>query len=119
MSKALLINLGVYLADNNIRRNLATFTFNFTSPTASVSRNDFTLNAGETLTLNTSMAESVFHCIQTNVALNATVNFSLASGIASYNVPIRKLYIIDADARQIVLTNTSLTDSAKVTIFQS
>jgi len=118
-SKSILVNLGLYVADNNIRRNLATYTYNFSSPTASSSRNDFILGPGDTLTVNTSMAESAFHCINTSSSLSCTVNFSQSSGLASYAVTVRKLMVLDSDVRQFVLTNPSLTESAKVTIFQS
>jgi hypothetical protein len=116
-TKAVLLNLGVFQADSNIRRNLLSLTYNFSSPTASVLQNSFTLLPGESTVINTPMAVSVVTLISTSSALNASI--VLAAPDPGYSIPISKLHLIDADVRQLTLTNTSSTDSAKVNIVQS
>jgi hypothetical protein len=118
-SKAVLLNLGVMLADTNIRRSIGAFTYNFTSPTASVQTNSFTISPGDSIIINTMAAVSAFSMISTNFPLTCSFVFGPSSGISDYALPVSRLHLVDSDVRQIVLQNTSTTDSAKVNVIQA
>lgn len=114
-TKAVLLNLGVFTADNNLRRNVSTLAYNFTSPTASVMTNNFTLFPGESSTLNTPMSISALTLLTTTSEL--TVNIIPRTG-TPYTLTVAKLHLVDSDIAQVVLTNPSSTESARVTVIQ-
>ena len=118
-SKAILVNLGVFIADNNVRRNVANSSHNFTSPTASTSTNAFTLLPGETLSLSTSMSESSVTIITCNSTVTCDFTFSSSSGVSPYSVPVGSLHVVHADVRSIVISNSSTTTASAVMVIQS
>lgn len=118
VTKAVLLNIGAFLADNNIRRSIGAFTYNFTSPTAGVVVNNFTLNPGETLTWNTPMAQSAMTFLSCSENITADFTFSVASATAPYQMNVSKVHLVDSDVRQMVVTNPG-TSASKLVIIQA
>mgnify|MGYP003613913396 CR=1 FL=1 len=103
VSKAVLMNLGVYLADNGIRRNIASFAYNFTSPSAKVVNNYMTLNVGEIYTWTSPGSPTAVTLISCSAPLKLDIH--LASG-TSYTVVSNRVHLVDDDVDSIVIENT-------------
>jgi hypothetical protein len=115
ITKAILLNLGAFLADNNIRRNVSSLTYNYNSPAGNVVVNQMTVNPGETFTWNSPMSPSAVTVISTTSPLTISVTLR-PSG--SYATKANKLHIVDDDVGQVVLTNPSTTVPARLIIIQ-
>lgn len=115
VSKAVLLNIGAFLADNNIRRSVGAFSYNYASETASVVNNFLTLNPGETYTWVTPMAASSVTFLSCNGVLGMSVTLRPSGG---YAIDVKKLHIIDSDVGQLVLTNPGAT-AVNVSIIQA
>ena len=119
--KSVLFNLGVFLTDANVRRNLRNYSYNFTSPTASVANMELTLLPGETTTWNTVATESSATLVAASGKLRMSFTFALLPGQAaanSYAVENSSLHFVDDNVRQIVLTNNG-TSNVTLSIVQS
>lgn len=116
VTKAVLLNIGAFLADNNVRRNVGAFSYNFTSPTANLVTNYLSLNPGDTITWNTPMTSSVFTMLSCNG--NLTVSFTFRPS-GSYNLTVGKVHIVDSDVGQMVITNPSATAVVNVSLIQA
>jgi hypothetical protein len=115
VSKAVLLNIGAFLADNNIRRNVGSFTYNYPSQTASVVTHFLTLNPSETTTWVTPMASSALTFLSCNGPLSASVTLRPSGG---YDLEVNRLHIVDSDVGQLVLTNPG-TSAVNVAIIQA
>ncbi len=115
VSKAVLLNVGAFLSDNNIRRSVGAFSYNFASATANVVTNFFTLNPGETVTWTTPMAESSLTFLSCNGELDASVTLRPSGG---YNLAGKRLHVVDSDVGQLVLTNNGAS-AVNVSIIQA
>jgi hypothetical protein len=115
VSRAVLLNIGAFLADNNVRRNVGAFTYNFTSPTANAVTNYVTVNPGDTFTWNTPMNPSAVTFISCSAPLEASL--TLAGG-TDYSLTIKSVHLVDSDVRQVVFENTGSVVS-KLVILQA
>lgn len=115
VSKAILLNLGAFLADNGIRRSIASFAYNFTSASSNVVNNMLTMNVGEVHSWSSPPTTTSVTLISTNQPLQ--VDITLASG-SSYRVLVRKVHLVDDDVRHVVVENTS-TSVANLVILQA
>lgn len=116
VSRAMSINLGVFLLENSVRRNVGALSFNYPSNTASVTSFSTTVPAGQTVTWNSNSSSST--CTIIACSQNCDLSINLASPGTSYSLKSVKLHVVDSDVRQIVLTNSGTTDS-DIRIFQS
>lgn len=120
-TKAVLVNLGVFLADNNIRRSIGSYSYNFTSPTASVSTVNLTLLPGQSTTWTTPVTTSSCTLVAASGGVNMSFTFALEQGESapsSYAVQNSKLHFVDKDVRQAVIHNSG-TSNVSLTIIQS
>lgn len=115
VSRAVLLNIGAFLADNNVRRNVGAYTYNFTSPTANAVTNYVTLNPGDTFTWTTPMNPSAVTFVSCTAPLKADV--TLAEG-DPYSLNVKSVHLVDSDVRQMVFENKGNTVS-KLTILQA
>ena len=114
-TKAILLNLGAFLADNNVRRNVQSLTYNYNSPSANVVQTQLTLNPGETFTWSSPMSPSAVTVISCTSPLNLSVTLRPTG---SYAARVNKLHIIDDDVGQLVLTNPSTTTISRLILIQ-
>jgi len=103
VSKAILLNLGAFIAENGIRRSVASFAYNFTSASSNVVNNLMTMNVGEVYTWNSPSASTAVTLISTNYPLQ--LDITLADG-SVYRTMARKVHLVDDDVRQVVIENT-------------
>lgn len=115
VSKAVLLNVGAFLSDNNIRRSVGAFSYNFASASANVVTNFFTLNPGETVSWLTPMAESSITFLSCNGELDLSVVLRPSGG---YSLGVKKLHIVDSDVGQLTLTNPGVS-AVNVSIIQA
>ena len=113
--KALMFDIRVFLADNNLRRSTASFAVNYGSESEDVLLNALTLAPGASKQLVTPMTVSVVTLLRTTLPLQATIKLR---DNTTFLVPINRLLILDADIAQIDITNPSTTESAKITVQQ-
>ncbi len=115
-TKAVLLDLRAYLADNNVRRSIASFSLNYGSTSESVSLQSFVLAPNGVLTITTPMNPSVVTMVFTDTPLTAVLTLRNASTL-SFN--LNTLFVIDNDITSIVLTSpSSNANSAQVTVLQ-
>jgi hypothetical protein len=115
VSKAVLLNVGAFLADNNIRRSVGAFTYNYVSANANVVTNFLTLNPGETITWATPMPQSSVSFLSCNGPVDMSVTLRPSGG---YAIQVKKLHIVDSDVSQLVLTNPGAS-AVNVSIIQA
>jgi ABC-type uncharacterized transport system YnjBCD ATPase subunit len=106
VSKAILLNLGVYLADNGIRRSIASFAYNFTSPSSNVVNTYLTLNPGEVFTWVTPSAVTAATLVSCSGPLKLDITLPAA---VSYTITANKVHLVDSDVRQVVIKNEGAT----------
>lgn len=113
-SKAMLLDLRIFVADSNIRRSASSFSLNF--PAASdVSIQSMTMAPSSSKTITTSMNPSALVVLRTNTPLTAQVTLRNST---SFTIVISKLFILDQDVESVVLVNASTTVSANITLIQ-
>ena len=113
--KALLFDIRTFLADNNIRRNTSAFSVNYGSTSEDVSQNTFSLAPNAAKTLVTPMNPCVVTLLRTSVPLTAQVTLRDAT---TFTLTVSKVLLLDADITLLILTNSSATDIAKVSLTQ-
>lgn len=120
--KAVLLNVGAFLSDNNIRRSIGAFSYNFTSPTGAVSNQSFSLQPLATLTITTPMSTSSVTILHVSGPLNTVVSLRADSAYPSarnYSISVRRVHLIDSDVGQIVITNPSTTTAVNISLIQA
>jgi hypothetical protein len=115
-TKAVLLNVGAFLADNGLRRSIGAYSYNYTSPTANIVTNSFSLLPSQTITWNTPMTSSAVTMVSSNGGIN--VDFTLRP-LGSYSLSGVRLHVVDSDVGQMILTNPSASVGVNVTIIQS
>ncbi len=113
--RSVLVNLGVYVADNSVRRNVATFTGNFSSTTSNVSENHTTVNDGGSYTWNSVADPSVITIIVADQPLRVDVTPKTGPG---YTLALKRMFLCDSPIESISLFNEG-TLPAKLTIIQA
>jgi hypothetical protein len=113
--RAIQLNLGVFLADNNVRRSLANLGFNYSSAAGNVVENYVTVNElGGTFTWTSPMSPSKCLIVSTDQPLQ--IDITPRAGVGSQS-PLSQLLLVDYDVAQIILTNNG-TLPARVVIVQ-
>ena len=108
VSKAVLVNISAFLADNGIRRSVGTFALNFSSPSSNVVNNYMTLNPGETFAWNSPGLPNSVTLLSTEGPL--TCDFNLAGPpAASYSITVNKAHLVDTSVASLVITNPGTT----------
>ncbi len=102
-SKAVLLNVGAFLADNNVRRNVGAFTYNFPSPTAAVDTRHASINPGEVLSWTSQMNPSAVTFLNCSSPLNVSLNLGDGTSMA---LVVNKVLVLDSDVRSLVIENT-------------
>lgn len=112
-TKALLLNLGIYVADNNIKRARGSWVFNIASPGQNIQDEYFSIAASGTYTW-TPRVGNVASVLITDKPLTAVVTTPLA---ISYTLTLSQLWIVDYSLQTVAFTNQSTTDTAHLSIF--
>lgn len=107
LTRAILMNVGVFLADNNVRRNAGSYTFNYTTQTGNTVKDYVTVPAGGTYTWTTptGMNPSLLTFVAVSSAVGASVTLRNAT---NYALTISQLHVVDDDVQEIVFTNSGL-----------
>jgi hypothetical protein len=115
-TKAILFDLRAYVADNNLRRSVASFSINYGSTAEALSLNTFVVALASTVVVTSPMNPSTVTMLRTSQPINATLTFRNSSTLTT---PIKKLLVLDSDVASISITNNvSNTEAAKVTVLQ-
>jgi len=120
LNRALMVNIGVFVANNNIRRSLHAFTHNYQMPDGSVDVKTKTLAAGASYTYTPDSATTVL-LVETTAPVQAQVTLGALTTPArtsvSYLTFIKQCLMLDDAVTSIVFTNTS-TDPLQLTLVQ-
>lgn len=112
-NKSLLVDLNVFIADNAVRRALATFRVNAQSADADVNTRDTNvLPDGGTFNY-TSIPDNTMTIIKTTKPLTAEID----QGSTSFAVVINSILVLSDEIESIVFTNDG-EDAAQLTIIQ-
>jgi hypothetical protein len=118
-TKAVIFNVGCFLADNNIRRNIATLSLNYTSATAGQVNSYLTINPGETQTWTTPSSLNPSAVTLINTTGNLDCSFTFNDGTLSYELVVQKMHLVDRSVSQVVITNPSVSQIVQVLIIQA
>lgn len=112
-NKAVLLDLGVFIADNNVRRNVASLRVNAQSLNGEVNTRDTNvLPDGGTFSY-TSIPDNSLTLIKASKPVTADIN----QGSTTYTVVINSLYVTTDAITGVVLTNDG-DDPSQVLIIQ-
>jgi hypothetical protein len=119
--KAVTLDIRTFLADNNIRRNVAAFSINYGSQSESVSQSSFVLAASAIRTIASQIDPCVVTVLQTSIPLSVNVTVKPTDPLLPltvFTVVVSKLLILDSNVQSLTLTNLSTTETAKVSLQQ-
>jgi hypothetical protein len=105
-ARSILLNVGVFLADNHVRRSTGSYTFNYTSQNGNTTLDYVTVpeNGGiYTMSTPLSMNPNQLTLIVVNGG-TVTASVTLRNS-TSYNVRVTQLHVVDDDVQSIVFTN--------------
>ncbi len=111
-NKAVLLDLGVFIADNNVRRNIASLRVNAQSTNGEVNTRDTNVLPSGIFSY-TSIPDNSLTLIKVSKPVTADIN----QGSSSYTVIINSLYVTTDAIEGIVLTNDG-SDPSQVFIIQ-
>lgn len=104
-TRAILLNLGVFLVDSNVRRSTGSYSFNYTSNSGNTTRDFVTVSEGGgtyTWLTPSGMNPSLLTQVVTSGRVTASITLRNA---ATFNVNVNQLLLIDDDVQQVVFTN--------------
>ena len=119
--KALLLDIRMFLADNNIRRNVSAFSINYGSTSENISQSSFTLAPAASRVFPSPADPCVVTVLQTSLPLTVQVSVKETDPLLPltvFTVVVSKLLILDSNVQSLTVTNLSATDIAKVTLQQ-
>lgn len=115
-SKALMLDVRTFVADNNIRRNTSSFSVNYGSTSENVSQSLVVLAPSESKVFQPPMNPTVVTVLRTTSPVTAQITPRNGS---TFTVTVSKLLILDADISMMILINSSSTQPAKVSVTQA
>jgi hypothetical protein len=116
VSKALLLNIEAFLADNGVRRSVGSFALNYTNPQGTWNQSAFSLNPGETRTINSPSSGVAATVLRVTAPVRVELTLAdVANPSAEFSVT--KSLVLDAPVQQMVISNEGLTVS-QVILFQ-
>ena len=116
VSKALLLNIEAFLADNGVRRSVGSFALNYTNPQGSWTQQAFSLNPAESRTIQSptgGVAATVLR-VTSPVRVELTLD-DVDNPSAEFSV--NKSLVLDSPVQQVVISNEGSTVS-QVILFQ-
>lgn len=125
LTRAVLLNVGVFLADNGIRRSVASLPCNYQTVDASTSQLNVTIPPASTYTFRPTATPSSILVAQTSLPLLAHVTLDPIVGepmqtarpAATYKTVVNKLFILDDAVDQVVFENLG-TEPARLSVIQ-
>ena len=113
VSKALLLNLEAFLADNGVRRSVGSFALNYTNAQSNWSQLVFSLNPGETRTISSPATGVSATVLRVSSPVRAEVTLDDVDN-PSAEFTVNKALLLDSPVQQLVLSNTGTTVSQVV-----
>lgn len=111
-NKSILVDLGVYLADNNVRRNIADFRVNSGSIDSAVAQVDTNVLPAGSYSF-TGVPNNVLTVVRTTKPLVANVN----QGSTSFAMTVNSLLVLTDEIAGITFQNDG-TDPAQLLVIQ-
>lgn len=109
ITRALVINVGVFQADNNIRRNIGAYSLNYQSPTNAVTQQVADIAPGQSLTFNSTNKATTLTMLRctTQVALQYTLNVIAITRPAplTVNAIANSFFMVDDNVGSFTVTN--------------
>lgn len=115
-TRAVLLNIAAFFADNNIRRSIATFSANYVTSGSSSNVNYQTVAAGATYTYTPPSLPTSVLVINSSSPLFATINFASVTlnGVTrasdSVQAVVNGNLVLDDQVTQVVLSNPQTYD---------
>jgi len=112
-AKALLLQVNAFLANNNVRKNIGTFSINVQKDTADIRQISTVVTAnGGTYTFAPGSGNKLT-VISVSKPMLADVTFLNSGG---FSQTINEILVLDTEVTQIVFTNQNLSDDAELVI---
>jgi len=111
--KAVLLDLGVYVADNNVRRSVASFRVNSQSANGDVSQRDTNVLPDGGTWAFTSIPDNLLTVIKVSKPVLAEIN----QGSTSFSLVINSLYVMSDAFDDLLLTNLG-SEPSQVSLIQ-
>lgn len=120
-TKAVLLDIRSFLADNNIRRSTAAFSVNYGSDSGDVSSSAFTIGPTLSKTIASQLSPCVVTVLRTSLPLTVEITVRPPDVLLPptvFTVVVSKMMILDSDIVTLSFTNPNATETAKVTLQQ-
>lgn len=115
-NKALLLDINVSVADNNIRRAVSSFSLNFASQSDAESMLTFFMTPNSSRTVASPLAVTSATLLRTSQPLDVVVTFRDSSTLTKR---VQKLLFLDSDVMSIAMTAVASNENdARVTLLQ-
>ena len=112
ITRALVINVGVFQADNNIRRAAGAYSLNYASPTNSVNRLDADIPAGQSLVFNVGNKDTALTMLRctSQVAIQYTLKAIVTTRPVALivNSIVNSFFMADDNIGSFTVTNNGL-----------
>ena len=109
ITRALVINVGVFQADNNIRRAAGAYSLNYASPTNSVNQQVADIPAGQSLTFNSGNRDTSLTMLRctSKVAIQYTLKAIAITRPAALvvNAVVNSFFMADDNIGSVTVTN--------------
>ena len=120
--RSILLDLGVFSADNKYRRNIGAFGFNYLSSDAKIGSLQATLvpSASYTWSLGTTLTKVVVVTVDGTFTNKTTAVVTTRTGpstTVTNTIAVTKLLVLDDDVQQIVFTNTDTTNAVRLALY--
>lgn len=123
ITRSVLVNLGIFSADNGVRRSVGSFSKNYLTANGGVTVIYQNLLPGDTYTF-TPTATAACIVLDTTGPLTVDVNQAAvltgvnARPVGSYSVVVNQSLLIDDPTTGLVITNKSTTDAVRISLIQ-
>lgn len=115
-NRAILVNVGIFGAQQNLRRNLTTISANYQSGSCSQSQGVQTLCAGESWTLKPSSTPNSVVSVSATNPVKATITLSTVAGrmASTFDVIIKQTLLLDDSVAEITFKNLNTAVSSTI-----
>ena len=115
-TRALVINLGVFQADNNLRRSIASLSLNYPSPGNAIESVVRDLAPGQSVTFNSSNASTAVTLLRCTKPVSVTYHINVGAGVTVVT-SVRSCLLVDDNVGSITVTNPG-TDISTINFIQ-
>lgn len=110
ITRAMVINVGLFQADNNIRRSVGAYSLNYPSPTNSVNQQVVDLPAGQTIVFNSTNGATALTMLRCTLPVTLQYRLNVIAVVRPSPVTVnsfaKSFFMVDDDVGSVTITNS-------------